>query len=356
MSSTREHDPDRPATSTTVTMADIARLAGVSMATTSRALTNAPGVAPATREKVLRIAEDLAYVVSPEASALSRGATRRVGVIVPTLSRWFFGEMVDGIASVLREADLDLLLYELGDDDARLRFFRDLPARRKVDAVLVVGIPVNAEEQQRLALMGVSVAAAGGQLAPYPHVSMDDYAAGRQAMDHLLFLGHRRIAMIDAIDPHEATWPIDGRALAYQRSLEEAGHEVDEELFLRVRWGPAFGAEAMARLLSLREPPTAVLAHSDELAFGAMRTLARAGLRAPDDISVIGIDDHPLSEQLDLTTVHQDVRRQGETAARLVAGLITGGAVAKSTLLPTHLVLRGSTSPPRSSERRFTAP
>ncbi len=354
MSSTSEREPAAPVP-TTVTMADIARLAGVSMATTSRALTNAPGVAPATREKVLRIAERLSYVVSPEASGLSRGVTRRVGVVVPTLARWFFGEMADGIASVLREADLDLLLYELGDSDARRRFFRDLPARRKVDAVLVVGTPVNAEEQQRLALMGVSVAAAGGQFAPYPHVSIDDYAAGRQAMDHLLFLGHRRIAMIDAIDPHEAAWPIDGRAMAYQRSMAQAGHPVDDDLLVRVPWGPGFGAEAMARLLSLREPPTAVLAHSDEIAFGAMRTLARAGLRAPDDISIIGIDDHPLSEQLDLTTVHQDVRRQGEAAARLVARLVNGDAVPESTLLPTHLVLRGSTSPPRSSERRSTS-
>ncbi len=328
-------------------MADIARLAGVSMATTSRALKNAPGVAPATRERVHRLAEELAYVVSPEASGLSGGATGRVGVVVPAVSRWFFGEMLEGIESVFSEASLDLLLYRVGDADEREEFFRRLPARRKVDSVLVVGVPVNDAERERLALMGVAIAAAGGQYAPYPYVSIDDYAAGRQAVDHLLFLGHRRIAMIDAIDPNETTWPVDGRALAYTEALRDAGIPLDGDLFVRVPWGPGAGADAMARLLGLREPPTAVFAHSDEIAFGTLRTLRRAGLRVPDDFSVIGVDDHPLAEQLDLSTVHQDVRRQGELAARLVIGLLRGEPVEAQTLVSTHLVLRGSTAPPR---------
>jgi LacI family repressor for deo operon, udp, cdd, tsx, nupC, and nupG len=330
----------------TVTMADIARLAGVSMATTSRALKNAPGVAAATRAKVQRIAEELSYVVSPEASRLSGGATGRVAVVVPAVSRWFFGAMIEGIETVLSDFGLDLMLYQAGEATDRREFFRLLPARRKVDAVLVVGIPVTAEEQERLALMGVAIAAAGGQFAPYPHVSIDDYAAGRQAVDHLLYLGHRRIAMIDAIDPNATSWPVDGRALAYTESLADAGLPLDEALFVRVEWGAASGADAMARLLSLREPPTAVFAHSDEIAFGALRTLRRARLRVPEDVSVIGIDDHPHADILDLTTVHQDVRRQGELAARLVVALIGGDAVERATVLPTQLMPRGSTGPP----------
>jgi DNA-binding LacI/PurR family transcriptional regulator len=335
-----------PAKPSSVTMADIARLAGVSMATTSRALNNAPGVSAATKARVHRIAEELSYVVSPEASGLSGGTTGRVGVVVPSVSRWFFGEMLEGIESVLGEAGLDLLLYQPGDPRARSEFFRRLPARRKVDAVLVVGIPVTDAERERLALLGVAIVAAGGQYAPYPYVSVDDRAAGRQAVDHLLFLGHRRIAMIDAVDPNATSWPVDGRALAYTEALADAGLPLEDDLFLRVSWGPNPGAEAMARLLSLREPPTAVFTHSDEIAFGALRTLRRAHLRVPEDVSVIGIDDHPVSEQLDLTTVHQDVREQGEIAARLVIALLDEEPVPPSTLLPTHLVLRGSTAPP----------
>jgi DNA-binding LacI/PurR family transcriptional regulator len=334
-------------------MADIALVAGVSMATTSRALNNLPGVAPATRERVLRVAEELAYVVSPEAASLSGGTTGRVAVVVPHMSRWFFGEMLSGIEAVFRRADLDLMLYHVGNRENREQFFSQLPARRKVDAVLVVGIPVTESEQERLALMGVEIFAAGGQLAPYPHVSIDDVKAGAQAMSHLLHLGHRRIAMIDAIDPNAREWPVDGRALAYTEAQEAAGLEVDPALFARVPWGPEPGAEAMADLLGLPRPPTAVFAHSDEIAFGALRTIRRAGLKVPHDISVIGVDNHPLATVLDLTTIGQDVLKQGRLAAQLVVDALHSDAPVASTILPTRLVPRGSTGPPpaRPSER-----
>ncbi len=327
-----------------VNMADIARAAGVSMATTSRALNDLPGVAPATREKVLRAAREFAYVVSPAASALSGGLTRRVAVVVPHLARWYFGEMLTGIEATLRHANLDVLLYCVGEGEGRTDFFEALPARRKVDAVLVVGIPVNEAEQERLALMGVEIIAAGGQLAPYPCVSIDDHLAGTQAMNHLLQLGHRRIAMIDAIDPNESEWPVDGRALAYLDALESEGIKVDHELFARVPWGSSGGADAMASLLTLRHLPTAVFAHSDELAMGALRAIRSAGLTVPGDLSVIGIDDHPLGAELGLTTIHQDIRQQGETAAQLVVDTLAGKPIEHATVFPTRLVLRGSTS------------
>jgi LacI family repressor for deo operon, udp, cdd, tsx, nupC, and nupG len=329
-------------------MADVAREAGVSMATASRALSDSPGVAPATRARVVDAAERLSYVVSPEASALKAGHTGRVGVLVPRPSRWFFGEMLEGVEESLRRAGLDMLLYVVGHAEARTSFFTHLPARRKVDAILVIGIPVTDDERERLELMGVAVVAGGGQSSPYPFVSIDDHAAGRQAVDHLLFLGHRRIAMIDAIDPNQGEWPIDGRALAYTTALAESGIPVEDELFLRVPWGADDGAMAMERLLSLRHPPTAVLAHSDEIAIGALRTLRRAGVRVPQDMSVMGIDDHPMAREADLTSVHQDVRTQGELAGAMVASILGGEAVT-SVILPTRLVPRGSTGPPPAS-------
>ena len=135
-------------------MADIARIAGVSMATASRALNNAPGVAAATREQVLAVAEQLSYVVSPEASACP-GVDRRVALVVPHISRWFFGAVLEGLDSVLREADLDVLLYHVGDADDRRDFFERLPARRKVDARRRSSRSRDRLERQRLELMGV---------------------------------------------------------------------------------------------------------------------------------------------------------------------------------------------------------
>jgi LacI family transcriptional regulator, repressor for deo operon, udp, cdd, tsx, nupC, and nupG len=103
----------------------------------------------------------------------------------------------------------------------------------------------------------------------------------------------------------------------------------------------------MGELLGLREPPTAVYAHSDELAIGAMRTLRRAGIRVPEDISVIGIDDHPLAELTDLTTVSQPVRQQGVLAGQMVLGLLQGEDVERAVTVPTRLIIRRSTAPPR---------
>ena len=330
-------------------MVDIARRAGVSLATASRALSSAPGVAPATRERVLAVAEQLSYVVSPEASRLSGGSTRRVAVVVPHISRWFFGAMLEALESALREADLDVLLYTVGDAADRHAFFERLPARRKVDAVVVLAFPVSEAEQERLELMGVTIVAAGGQSAVYPYVCIDDEAAGRQAMDHLIFLGHRRIAMIAALDPDAPGWPDrPGRTEAYYSALREAGIPADRSLVTTVDWGGLQGAEAMGELLSLREPPTAVYAHSDEVALGALRTLRRAGIRVPEDISVIGIDDHPLAELTDLTTVGQPVRQQGVLAGQMVLGLLQGEDVDRAVTVPTRLVIRRSTAPPRA--------
>jgi LacI family transcriptional regulator, repressor for deo operon, udp, cdd, tsx, nupC, and nupG len=330
-----------------VNMVDIARMAGVSLATASRALSNAPGVAAATRERVLAVAEELSYVVSPEASRLSGGSTRRVAVVVPHIARWFFAAMLEALESVLREADLDVLLYHVGDAADRRAFFEQLPARRKVDAVVVLAFPVSEAEQQRLELMGVSIVSAGGQIVAYPYVCIDDEAAGRQAMDHLVFLGHRRIAMIAALDPDQPGWPDrPGRSQAYYSALREAGIAEDTSLVKTVDWGGLQGAEAMGELLGLREPPTAVYAHSDEVALGAVRTLRRAGLRIPEDISVIGIDDHPLAELTDLTTVRQPVRQQGLLAGQMVLGLLQGEDIERAVIAPTKLVIRGSTAPP----------
>jgi DNA-binding LacI/PurR family transcriptional regulator len=256
--------------------------------------------------------------------------------------------MLEGLESALYEADLDVLLYHVGDAADRHDFFERLPARRKVDAVVVVAFPVSEAEQRRLGLMGVSIVAAGGQSAAYPYVCIDDEVAGRQAMDHLIFLGHRRIAMIAAVDPDQPGWPaVSGREQAYYAALQDAGIAADPSLVTTVDWGGLQGAEAMSQLLSLREPPTAVYAHSDEVAVGAMRTLRRAGLRIPEDISVIGIDDHPLAELTDLTTVGQPVRQQVLLAGQMVLGLLQGDDIERAVTVPTRLVIRQSTAPPR---------
>jgi LacI family transcriptional regulator, repressor for deo operon, udp, cdd, tsx, nupC, and nupG len=335
-------------TSENINLADVARLAGVSLATASRALNNAYGVAPGTRKRVLDVAERLNYVVSPEASQLARGTRRRVALVVPHIEQWFFAAMVSGVESVLSDAGLDVLLYHVGDAEDRRNFFHRLPARRKVDAVVVVAFPIEERERRRLELMGVTIVAAGGQSAAYPYVCIDDELAGRQAMDHLLFLGHQRIAMIAAIDTEQPGWPDKpARSEAYYTAVREAGLPIDEDLVVTGDHSGRAGADAMGKLLSLRNPPTAVFAHSDRVALGAIRTVRRAGLRLPEDISVIGIDDDPLAELTDLTTIRQPVGEQGILAAQMLLGLLRGENVQQAITVPTQLIVRRSTAPPR---------
>ena len=327
----------------------------MSLATASRALNNAYGIAPATRERVLATARRLDYVVSPDAARLARGGTRRVALVVPHIDRWFFGAMVAGIEEVLAKADVDLLLYHVGGTDDRKKFFDRLPARRKVDAVVVVAFPVGDAERARLALMGVSIVAAGGQSVEYPYVCIDDYRAGRQAIDHLVQLGHRRIAMIAAHDADLPGWPArSGRSEAFIDALAEAGIPLPNELIRDVDWGGTNAAAAMDDILDGADPPTAVYVHSDELALGALSSLHRRRLRVPQDVSLVGIDDHPHAELVGLTTVRQPVREQGAIAARLVLDALDGTDTSSDDVdsgsaavtVDTALVVRATTSPP----------
>ncbi len=327
-----------------VNMSDVAARAGVGMATVSRALNGTPGVSEATRDRIRAIAHEIGYVVSPEASRLARGATGRIGVVVSHLSRWFFAEMLDAIETTLRQAGHEILLYQVPDPASRHRFFEELPARRKVDAVIVVGLPVDLREQQQLESMGVHIVATGGQTASFPYVRIDDEEASRLAVDHLVNLGHTRIGMIEATSLDTPDWPLKlGRSEGYHASLRAAGIDPAPELVVTVPWGGENGADAMTRLLSLRTPPTAVFAHSDEIALGAIRTLRRLDLDVPADMSIIGIDDHPLAALSDLTTIAQSVPEQGRLAAQMTLELLAGRESVESVTVPVHLELRRST-------------
>ncbi|WP_433618478.1 LacI family DNA-binding transcriptional regulator [Dactylosporangium sp. CA-139114] len=329
-------------------MADLAERAGVSIATVSRALSGAPGVSEETRRRIKSLAEDLSYAVSPDAARLARGSSGRVAVVTPDVAHWFYAAMLDGIVTSLRGTDLDVLLYEVKQERERRRFFEELPARRQVDALVLIALPISDDERRRLDLMGVTVVMAGGTLQDHPHVRIDDVAAGRQATAQLVRAGHERIAMINS----HGTWSLEyaapsARLRGFTEALEEAGLPVRPEYVVHRRWGSHGGVEGMSELLSLPRPPTAVVTFSDEVAFGALRTLRRAAVAIPHTMSVVGIDDHHLADMFDLTTVHQPVTRQGIVAGELVRGILEGADVAsRHVTLPTRVVVRGTAGPP----------
>ena len=337
-------------------MADVAREAGVSVGTVSRALRGLPGVSDETRQRIQALAASLAYVVSPEASRLSRGSTGRVAIVLPTLDSWFFSTMLAGTQAVLQDAGLDVLIYQVDGPEARARFFEQLPARRKADAIIAMTLPLSQEQTARLADLGMAVVLTGARIGDYPSVRIDDVEVALQAVRHLLALGHARIAMVRSTDPAvDTSFAGIDRTDGYHRALAEAGLESRPEYLLTVPHSIAGGIEAAEQLLSLPEPPTAVFAYSDELALAIVQTLRRARLRVPEDLSVIGVDGHPLAALHDLTSVEQPVAEQGRLAGRLVLsalGLLDEPeAAAGGVHLPTRLRVRGTTGPPPAGQQ-----
>src|SRR5919112_5133303 len=202
---------------------DVAEAAGVSPATVSRALRGLPHVSAATRHRVQQAAADLNYVASPAGIGLASGRTRTVGVVVPLATRWFFAQVVAAAEGVLRSWNYDVLLYILGDEAGRSRFFERMPLRRRVDAVLAVALPMSAEETARLKSLRVPVVVVGTHQPEFPTVRIDDEAGARQAVQHLLNLGHEAITMISALeddDPGFASAP--ARRAGFRQARAEA--------------------------------------------------------------------------------------------------------------------------------------
>lgn len=332
-----------------VNMADVAQKAGVSTATVSRALRDVPGVSARTRARVRAIADELSYVISPEASRLSRGGTGRVAVVVPRLDVWFYSAMLASLETTLFEANLDVLVYQVDGVEQRSRFFHDLPARRKVDALVMIALPLLHDEAERLDLLGVHVVVAGGQLGDYPHVQADDHRVGCVATGHLLGLGHRRVAMIRTSDSAGTALSSDReRTRGYRDALADAGVAFRDEYLVTVPYGVGAGADGIDRLLALETPPSAVFAYSDEIAISALHRLLAHGLRVPEDVSLIGVDGHPLGETCGLTTVSQSVTGQGRAAGGMVLSLLVGKPLPDggAVVVPPELLERGSTASP----------
>jgi LacI family repressor for deo operon, udp, cdd, tsx, nupC, and nupG len=329
---------------------DVARRAGVSIATVSRALRGLPDVAATTRDRVLAAASDLNYVASPFAARLASGRSATVGLVVPFVNRWFFSEVIATVETELRRAGLDLLLYNLGDMEGRARFFDVMPMRKRVDGVLIASLVLEDAEFDALTELNRPVGLLGIERDGLLSAGIDDVAAAREAVDHLITQGHRRIGLIggDTDDPMRFTPPLHRRD-GYRDALEAVGIALDPQLEQLGYFTVEGGRAAAQRLLDLDDPPTAVFAESDEMAYGVLREVAQRGLHAPGDLAVIGFDDQPFADLMDLTTVRQPVAEQALDVTTRMLALIADaegdGELRRSPAvrLPTELVLRAST-------------
>lgn len=330
---------------------DVARAAGVSTATVSRALRGLPNVSQATRDRVRRTARELGYVASPSAASLASGRTRTIGLISPWINRWFFANVIEGAERTLRQQGFDVLLYtfEIDRHTERPRVDPDV-LRRRVDGIVVVGLPLDRDEVEALLALGHPLVCIGWGGFGQVTVRLDDHATGRAATQHLLDLGHTAIAHITGAPDDTTPWsPPVGRAAGWREALADAGVPWDARMHEFGNFDVEGGRRSMQALLDRVPELTAVFASSDEMAFGALMALREAGLAVPRDVSVVGVDGHDLGILLNLTTMAQDAVEQGRAAARIVLDMIGGAAPPGEVVFPTTLMDRGSTAPPRSS-------
>jgi len=333
------------------TIADVARLASVAKATASRALSGKGYVSEETRIRVVTAARTIGYVVSPNAASLVTGRTKNIGVIIPYISRWFFAEVLESVEYALLEQGYDMTLYNLpASSPERVRVFEYFLARKRFDGVISVGVELSEEEVDHLHQMQRPFVGIGGPIRGVHTIAIDDVATARLATEHLLSLGHREILHVGGSLEEQMDFDVHSKRLrGFNDAMRAAGQSVEDRFYaceLSIPGGYEMGRSLLG---DPRRRPTAIFAASDEIAIGLIVAARELGIVVPSELSVIGIDGHPYADMFRLTTLEQHPRNQGRLA---VTSLLTdldrraaGGEV--STVLPTNLVMRSSTSAPR---------
>ncbi|MGL4175705.1 MAG: LacI family DNA-binding transcriptional regulator [Dermatophilaceae bacterium] len=326
----------------------MARVAGVSVATVSRALRGLDRVSPDTRERVLRVARELHYVASPTATSLASGRTRVVAVVAPFLTRWYFATLLSAIEKTLRQHGHHVILFDLEDDsyEHRLHLSQSMLWKR-VDGIVSLNVPMTADEVALVDRLELPLVTIGAPVPGRACVRIDDAVAIRTAVRHLLDLGHRRVGYIGLVPTNAAHAQTPGKRLdAFHVAVAEAGLTVPHRWILASDWTADSAARDSAVLLADEDRPTAIVAGSDEMAIGVRESARQLGIDVPSGLSIVGIDDYVLSNVLGITTVRQDVAGQGRAAAEILLQMLVDDEDRRDeVVMPTELVVRRSTGP-----------
>lgn len=337
-----------------ITSIDIARHAGVSRTTVSFVLNQVPGVRPATRERVLSAARKLGYVPNSAARMLVSGRNHTLGLVISRLDLLqvdgFIPRLLYGIERVCNRAGYKLLVDAV-DDGSDTNAYLDLAHGKRIDGLIVLNPRADDRGLVQLVDKGFPLVIVGSIGHPKENsVSTDFLTGGRLATDHLVSLGHRRIAHISFaslsyVDERARYW-------GYREALKKARIRFDKTLLATGDFSSESGFDAMSQLLRSGVTPTAVFVGNDTIAIGAMAAIRAAGLTVPGDISVVGFDDLQFAafSNPTLTTVRVQGGELGEHAARAAIELLNGKPVGiKRRVVPLELVVRESSGKPRLS-------
>ncbi|MHA7275280.1 LacI family DNA-binding transcriptional regulator [Arthrobacter sp. Hz1] len=334
---------------------DVAALAGVSTATVSRALSGNGQVSTKARTRVQQAARDLGFVMSYHASSLATGRSRTIGIVLPYIDRWYFSAVLEGAAGAMIEAGYDLSLYNFEGDQYRETVLTDFLLRKRLDAAIAVSLHLNDHETEQLFSAGIPLVGIGGRIAGVDSIYIDEHAAGRRATDHLIGLGHRRIAHLGGVHEHGRQFkPSTDRRAGYLDALQAAGIPADPDYSLIADFTLNDAYQQTKNLLAEpRNRPTGIFSASDEMAMGAILAARELNIRVPAELSVVSIDGHPNGESFGLTTIDQHTHDQGAKAvARILQQLSGDTADMPDDPLPLDFIVRSSTAPPQEAARR----
>jgi LacI family repressor for deo operon, udp, cdd, tsx, nupC, and nupG len=325
----------------------VAKLAGVSTATVSRALANPERVSLEARARVLEAIAHTGYVPNPAARSLRSQKTGMVLVVLPDLANTFFSKILRGIEQTLFEAGYGMIIGDLGGSPEKEAHFAAFTAAGRVDgAILLNGHLFGQSNGAQVNGSGIPLVALCEEIpgADIPQIAIDNRAAASGMVRHLAGLGHRSIAYVSGPAGNVLE---QERFRGYRDGLEEAGIPFDPALVFPGNYTIGAGVEAGRELVSRSSRPTATFCTSDESAIGLMRTLISAGLRVPEDMSVAGFDDIEFAAVTEpaLTTIHQPRRELGQAAASALIGLLQGRGAPRRIRLETELVIRDSVAP-----------
>ncbi|GAA2669237.1 MULTISPECIES: LacI family DNA-binding transcriptional regulator [Streptomyces violaceoruber group] len=331
------------------TLRDVARRAGVSIRTVSNVVNGSVPVSDELRVRVQAALDELDYRPNLVARNLRRGRSGMIALVVPELDVPYFAELAREVITAARTHGYVVMLDQTDGDGERERELLGRESRATMfDGLLLSPLSISADELRRRTNR-VPVVLLGEHIfnGSFHHVAIDNVAAARDATEHLVGLGRRRIAAIGD-QPYSTGETAQLRTAGYRQALEHAGLTVDEELIVPTpRFHRHLGAQAMERLLALPEPPDAVFCYNDLLAIGAMHALARAGVRVPEDIAVVGVDgiQEGRYSSPSLTTVAPDKAAIARTAVSTLLGVIDGSAPAPTEAKAPHrLLVRESTA------------
>ncbi|MFC0681111.1 LacI family DNA-binding transcriptional regulator [Lysobacter korlensis] len=330
------------------TLKDVARAAGVSQSTTSRALSGEGYVAPAVRERVVAAAEELGYVAHAMARSLRKQSSRAVGVLVSDLRNTFYADLAAGIANRARKHGYVMMLVDNeGFVEDELSAAKVFVATR---AAGVIVTPLSESVPRYLLGQHIPVVEVDRQFAAgvCDGVIIDNASVARRMTDHLIALGHRKIALL--ID--ETEWTTGGERFAgYQSALQDAGLPMEPDLLVPAGWDSKTARKTAIDLLARRDHPTAVFAANNLLAEGVWRAASDLGLRVPDDLSIVSFDDAQWMSMVTpgISAIAQDAVALGEAAMdRLLTRIEDPDAPPRTVVLEAQIRPRGSTAAPRS--------